>query len=1720
MIRTFFHFRHEVSLREKRLIFDGVDTPKPVEVAPAPEPNRQEVQGPDLPTENSEAFSTELEATVAGKQQETQAAVQKQVDAASAYDQSVDAILSEDGTTREVVGMPPAQALEAKTTIDPAIAVEIQKLPDVIRPAIMQILEGRDATKQVEMKEFLGKISRLDSAILQTGLLLPMMEENGHMLPVDKLTALKNAVPAGAQNTHAVQAYEFFIGLNAAERGFVEKIVGVGKALHEKSKNAPPSRQTQAKIDGYKKRWESATTQEEKDLTEGFMLLEGATIDAEGNVTINTPPTFTDIVMGLFKVITAIFGKLGGKKTPIEKKAEELTEPKKEDVPADKLSPEARAKEITEIEADLKTSEETKVKLNNDVKKLKEEILTATAEAKPEMEKRLKGMQKQLAELEAAMAKKTTRLEELKKAEEASKVSQDPDKKTPDNTKEKEIPKDDQTPDKGKRFLILFEMEIAQELKEALKKAIKELQEKFTNASDDEKPGLLKKLAYLHKELVEQDAKIAGLTARLEELQKAEMAETMEESDEDDLAEAAEGDKADADVKDEKKLSALAVDYGKAEATAGASVANDIEYSTTTVPPEKGYIPYLEALLTEVADADELKWDSDDEQAKETALLQSAATAVKTNLDSMKIALEKTTEKGGTAYETLRSLYVTKSARLTELIASVDEKFENADLRNADMAAEQALSTIALMQPQEAIDWVRTMMATIDGNNWQSSGLKETYGKLSLACQAGLEKKLAEEKVASMNNPAATKVFVRHCLDVAKIFTGRTDIDTDLTNIDFAISMAKDAIGFDELAQRYQEKMMKKQSPLAWYLETFTPVVLSKTLHLPDSIKNNPKVQQMIAIISTPWNSIQEQLQRYAIVRSLDAMISGQPQPDIQAEADKRMSPFLEQSRSEFEAFLNGTWTGGGQDIAGINAAIGDPPLSAEQVEAWELLSDIQGYGYFNPSDQAWSTFNQGVKITAMVAAGIGVGMATGGLGIIGAALAGGAAMTATNAALNQQGFDDFDDAAWSNVKDLGVNTVTMGGARYLAAGRAAYQLSRGGLLAQSGGIKGVLKIAGEKGGGRLLASLDDASHLGTRLAGAGLEGSGDVVLGTSLDTLITGGKFTDNFKNNVMFFGLSLAEFGTAGLKKLRGVDQEALHGLAGTVNTANVQRATLQRVCGDVLNPDELMKLKDPASLNALLDAKSITGSQKAMVLDATFKLQNTKNEFEKTFKQIASEKGMIKTAPTNAEQIDTARETERLLRVDQVRSKYEAALQQEGLSPEKKAKYEYILKDLDIQESPYLNRLERAQARLKLMDENVPLVKKSFDEKTISKVRGKLKARIKKIEEEMAKKTDAPEGTASETTIKSPSDIATESDATFLEQRTMLDNMTGKDGPPDNVPKDKVEVDTGAMARNIAAKRPAARAKAESSLQELDLPQRKKQLPQAEPFVPEAGQRVWIVGDIPEAIWRKQLVSKSGIGKPNKGLAKIITNNAGEKLLLNYCDAKSDHCAIKITDEVMKYLAPAKNLHTEAVEALPKKSVGWKLRANLNILNPEVHKKFFEEMRYLEKTGLLEKGDWKIMDGGTMKEGKTSTIYVGDARKAKIVTDYLENIFSDQLWPHQNIDDIQVGKFITGRFEARGAGQTEQYVKASNLLAMKPGDGGSHGLSMPWEVAQTTRNASYQDKLKAIDSYFREVYGSFYDGFFPSAPNLPDHMKVNANTSTGAETINANAASSQTS
>ncbi len=599
------------------------------------------------------------------------------------------------------------------------------------------------------------------------------------------------------------------------------------------------------------------------------------------------------------------------------------------------------------------------------------------------------------------------------------------------------------------------------------------------------------------------------------------------------------------------------------------TVRNDIEYTALSVGSEKGYVPYLESLLREVQDRDEWLWDGSEEARKERMLLRSAAGALERNLTALEASLDANAHVADTlAYERLRSLYAQRSARFTQLLAGADLDLSNSELLDAERAGEQAEKTLARMTLDEALAWSEGLFVTMTVSLKPSADEAHAHEVVANAIKRALETKLAEEKATSIDDPAKRADYARNAIRVSKLFTGRSGpLAARLTDIDLGSRMAREAMQFDNLALRYAEKQSHTIDALNRDIDAKRGSVLARIASLPEAVRNHREVQAMVTTLLQPFRLVPQLSQQYAILRMLEAQFTGAMPPDVQGELQTKLADPLEAASRGFETFLNRKRNliavdKGALTLEALQQAVGDPPLTPEQTEAWRLLSEIEGYR--GMGDREWQQLAVVGKVSAMIAAGVAVGVATGGLGIVASALAGGAMMTAVGAALDDEGVDSVREGARKYGTEFVANTATMGLARYLGAGRTAWQLRQAGKLGEAGGVGGVLKAASQRGGLQNLSKFDDVARFGTRFAGATIEGAADTVVGATIDTYWRDeADFLSNLENNAMFFGLAYAEFLGPMRRGLRDLPGGHVDRIARTTDVINAKRGELHALC-----------------------------------------------------------------------------------------------------------------------------------------------------------------------------------------------------------------------------------------------------------------------------------------------------------------------------------------------------------------------------------------------------------------------------------------------------------------------------------------------------------------------------------------------------------------------------
>lgn len=675
----------------------------------------------------------------------------------------------------------------------------------------------------------------------------------------------------------------------------------------------------------------------------------------------------------------------------------------------------------------------------------------------------------------------------------------------------------------------------------------------------------------------------------------------------------AEADLADSDIATEEvrptylqEMDGAMLSHAQQDDDANAAhLTDDFEdnYSLEAPPAGSGSILYFEKALAAANDGD--FWDDPE---KEQAILENIRVNCQINLRIFSEVLDqgRPKERETAEYETARQTYLKASMRLVELSASVDEAFENSGARNVEAAMQTANDLLPHMTLTEATRWTFALCEKIDENDFQSEALATDYQKLFSVVKGHLAGKLSEERGQSDYGP-----YANACLTLAELFSGRSgSIDDNLRDSTWAAELAREAADTGKITAELvnqSSSLLGEQLVLAKVFQEEKAETLTWL-----RAQNNPAMNKSIEILSSPTGGIEDLAAAEAIMIQVTYLKDGLPSPnesELTEMVQKYMGAFLSGAQGQFEDYLKETAKSPGtmQNELGIH-------LEPYQVAGLNLLTDIQGYGFWEWSDNSVAMAKVGAKIAACIAAGVAVAVATGGLGLVAGAIAGGAAVTASNAVMSGKGFEDgalgFVDAYG---KEMLVNTATMGTARYLAAGRAIYQLRRAGAIETvfvrngravvlSPEAKQVLSLAGQKNGMQAIAGLDEGLGVGGRLTGASLEGLADVSIGSSLDTLFTGGTFTENLQNNAMFFGLGLGfEFGGPAMKRTLQGAEVADDVTLNRVHRVNEEKVQLQQrlltLCEDNnLNPNELVEIlrsggplpevQNPEALQALAD------------------------------------------------------------------------------------------------------------------------------------------------------------------------------------------------------------------------------------------------------------------------------------------------------------------------------------------------------------------------------------------------------------------------------------------------------------------------------------------------------------------------------------------------------
>ncbi len=602
-------------------------------------------------------------------------------------------------------------------------------------------------------------------------------------------------------------------------------------------------------------------------------------------------------------------------------------------------------------------------------------------------------------------------------------------------------------------------------------------------------------------------------------------------------------------------------DYSqKAGESAELSFEEDFEENFQVDPKIHGYIPAFEKAILATQDVNNPFGDSDENEHR---ALEDIRICCQSNLSafSQKLDGANDKEKQNNDYKTAESKYVESAKRFVELCASVDEKYESTDARRVNSAIETANQLMPRMSLEESITWSTEMLAKIDSNDFQSSAISTDYQKLFEVLKDNLKQKLENEK-----NGGDYASYSKSCITLAKTFSGRSGaIDSALCDSKWAGELALEASNTSKI---YIEILNKKVNVLPG-MEKFQDAYEERKGETLTYLKRqNPVIESAIQVLEGPVNSQEDLMRQWSVIVPVKFLIDGKEMPSqevLEGYIQNKVAPVMIEAHG---AFIDHIKQGEGTDPAILSKELG-VNLDPYQIEGINLLNDIEGNGWFDLSDQSWDYAEAGAKICASIAVGVAAAVLTAPCSLIVGAAAAGLAMTASNAVINQTGFEDgaqgFVDAYGA---DMIINTATMGSARYLAAGRAVLQMKSAGAIQGGYGKvflspqgREIMKLASQRGGMRVISSLDEGMGLGNRLVGASLEGAADVTIGATLDTVFTGGTFEENLQNNAMFFGVGFGmEFGGPAMGRFIKGAEFADDASLGSIKALNEEAVILQ--------------------------------------------------------------------------------------------------------------------------------------------------------------------------------------------------------------------------------------------------------------------------------------------------------------------------------------------------------------------------------------------------------------------------------------------------------------------------------------------------------------------------------------------------------------------------------
>jgi len=566
-----------------------------------------------------------------------------------------------------------------------------------------------------------------------------------------------------------------------------------------------------------------------------------------------------------------------------------------------------------------------------------------------------------------------------------------------------------------------------------------------------------------------------------------------------------------------------------------------------------GYLPFLKKLLVKERDGTLAEGDA----KKQFAVIKNASSAVDARLYELNATLQLLgTVPPGTDAEQTETMLAKEALRndsreLAEIFAGIHGDTSKS-VQNAGRAALLAERLMQDMDLPHAIDYVFSLDEKT--TYWTKASTRQTQKDFFAGCRGILEKKLAETRRAPPTDIALHHTYDLACIKLAEWYRSQGTLDpgsnptyvearnlpkcrAEFADNDFAARMTMNTLHFENLVLQFTERKLKKENPLRHRIQekrAKVDPILADIAQMRDpavqQVLQSPPYQQMQKMIRKEARTNEELIQQYSAISQLESLIEAKPLTEemLVAEVNGLLLPYMDEARNAFQAFLD---TGAlGRTADEIDAAIGYPPLSHEGRKAYELLKDIQGLGYLRLSDDSWGNVQVASRMAVIAAVGIGVGVATGGLGLFASAAIGGLASTGTALIMEGRAYESPEEAVKELTTDVALNTATAGLGRVLRAARYAAFL-RGGKPATQ-----VFAMALEERGLRELATRETLRGL-NRFVVSSAEGVANAAAGAGLDTALRGTDFIASLQYNLLFFApMHLGTEYSANIRSLLG--------------------------------------------------------------------------------------------------------------------------------------------------------------------------------------------------------------------------------------------------------------------------------------------------------------------------------------------------------------------------------------------------------------------------------------------------------------------------------------------------------------------------------------------------------------------------------------------------------